>query len=664
MQPEVLEVLVESMPATKPGGVSIDSAAVPRIYAGRDTGTLLSLLATNAQSHGSGVAIRERDRGIWREFTWKEMLSEVVAVAAALDAMGFRPGEGLLVIGDNRPRLYFAMLSAAALKGAAAPIYPDVPPEELEYYAGNSRARFALAEDQEQVDKLLELRSCTGIPETIIFNDPRGLSQYRQPGLVSWTEMLERGREELAREPGRENDIIARAKPSDVAVLLHSSGTTGKPKGVPLQHRRVIAAARNAAAAGYFRPGDELMAYMPIAWVGDFVFTLSSGIALRFTANIPERQETILRDLREAAPTMYFASPRSWDAMLTHVQVRIAESTTLKRRLYEWLMPVAIRVERDRLAGRRAHFARMMMRALGEIAVYAPLRDYLGLSRAKNAYTAGEAIGEDTFLFFRALGIDLKQFYGQTENCALTAAQSTGDVKLNTVGKPLPGVETRIADDGEILLRADSVFDGYLNDDEASFKTLAGGWLHTGDAGYLDEDGHLVVLGRVGEVVHTKGGDRYIPNYIENRLKFSAYIKDAAVFGAGREDLTAFICIDGGAVGHWAERNGVTYTSYAELSQRSEVYRLVEETVRHVNELLPAGLAIRRFVNLPKEFDPDDGEVTRTRKLRRNVIEQRYAPVIAALYDGSSGVDYETLITYETGATGTLKRRLAIQVVR
>jgi long-chain acyl-CoA synthetase len=641
-----------------------DPDKVPRERAGLDAGTLLSLLAANAQSHGNAIAMRERDQGIWREFTWTDMLSEVLALASALDAMGFRPGEGLLVIGDNRPRLYFAMLSAAALRGLAAPVYPDMPPEELDFYAGNSRARVAVAEDQEQLDKLLDLRERARLPETIIYDDPRGLLHYRQPGLVSWDDLLDLGRRRLANEPDLKADIIGRAKANDVAVLLHSSGTTGRPKGVPLQHRRVIAAARNAEQAGYFQQGDELMAYMPMAWVGDFVFTLSSGIVLRFTANIPERQETVLRDLREAAPTMFFASPRSWDTMLTHIQVRVAESTPLKRRLYDWFMPLAIRIERDRLAGRHPDIRHRVLLALGAILIFAPLRDYLGLSRARHAYTAGEAIGEDTFLFFRALGLDLKQFYGQTENCALTAAQSGGDVKINTVGRPLPGVEVKIAEDGEILLRADSVFDGYLNDQEATQKALAGGWLHTGDAGYLDDDGHLVVLGRVGEIVYTSNGERYIPNYIENRLKFSAYIKDAAVFGAGREDLTALVCIDGRAVGHWAEENGVTHTSYAELSQRPEVYGLIEQAVRNVNELLPRTLNIRRFVNLPKEFDPDDGEVTRTRKLRRGVIEQRYSTVIAALYDGSGGVDYETLITYETGASGSLKRRLAIQHVR
>ncbi len=642
---------------------SSDAGAVPRVNAGLDAGTLVSLLAQNARTHGATVAVRERDRGIWREFTWKGVLSEVLAFAAALDGMGFRPGDGLLVIGDNRPRLYFGMLSAAALRGNPAPVYPDIPPDDLEYYAGNSRARFALAEDQEQVDKLLELRSRAGLPEVIIYDDPRGLANYTETGLVAWEDLVRKGSERLAREPGLDDNLVNRANPTDAAVLLHSSGTTGKPKGVVLQHRRVIAAARNAEAADYFHSGDELMAYLPMAWVGDFVFTVSSGIALRFTINIPERQETVLHDLREVAPTVYFASPRSWDAMLTHVQVGIAESTWLKRKLFDWLMPLAIRMERDRLAGRAPGLATRLACAIGNALIYAPLRDHLGLSRAERAYTAGEAIGEDTFLFFRALGLDLKQFYGQTENCALTAAQSSGDVKLNTVGKPLPGVEVQIGDDGEILIRADSVFDGFLNDEAATQKSLAQGWLHTGDAGYVDDDGHLVVLGRVGEVVYTKGGERYIPTYIENRLKFSQYIKDAAILGAGRDHLTALICIDMGAVGHWAEVNGVTYTSYAELSQRPEVYALIAGVVQHVNELLPAGLAIRKFVNLPKEFDPDDGEVTRTRKLRRNVIDERYAPIITALYDGSEAVEHESLITYETGATGTLKRRLAIYAV-
>lgn len=641
----------------------IDPGAVPRVKAGLDAGTLISLLAANAARHPGEIAMREREHGIWKQFTWTQYLDAALNFAAAIDALGFQAGEGLLVIGDNRPRLYFGMIGIGMLRGLPAPVFSDLPPEEIRFFAANSRARFALAEDQEQVDKLLELRAATGQPEIVVYDDPRGLRAYRQPGLFSWDEVIAKGKARLEAEPGLRDALIGRAQPSDAAVLLHSSGTTGKPKGIVLQHRRVIAAVRNAAAADYFRERDELMAYLPIAWVGDFVFTLAGGIALRFCVNIPERQDTVLANLREVAPMVYFASPRSWDGMLTHVQVGMAESTPLKRKLFEFFMPLAIAMERDRLEGRPPSLGRRILRQIGEWLVYAPLRDHLGLARARRPYTAGEAIGEDTFLFFRALGLDLKQFYGQTENAALTAAQASGRVKLHTVGQPLPGVEVKIAENGEILIRADSVFDGYLGDDGATAAAMAGGWLHTGDAGYLEDDGDLVVLGRVSEVVHTAAGERYIPTYIENRLKFSSYVKDAAVIGAGREHLAALVCIDMAAVGHWAEENGVTYTSYADLSQQPQVCDLIAGVVQHVNTLLPPALAIKRFANLPKEFDPDDGEVTRTRKLRRNVIDERYAPVIEALYQSGDSVEYETRITYENGSTGVLKRRLLIRTV-
>jgi long-chain acyl-CoA synthetase len=351
--------------------------------------------------------------------------------------------------------------------------------------------------------------------------------------------------------------------------------------------------------------------------------------------------------------------------MLTRVQVGIAESTWLKRRLFDFFVPRAVAIERDRLSGKRIAPWRLALRALGEVAVFAPLKDFLGLSRAQRAYTAGEAIGEDTFLFFRALGVDLRQFYGQTETSALTAAQDAGAVRLHTVGKPLPGIELRTDETGEILVRGPGVFDGYLNDAEATRQALSDGWLHTGDAGYLEADGQLVVLGRISEVVHTAGGERFIPNYIENRLKFSPYIRNVAVLGAARPFLAAIVCIDIEAAGHWAQTHGVAYTSYADLSQKSETYALVAAAIRHVNELLPPGLAIRRFVNLHKDFDPDDGEITRTRKLRRATIEARYAALIAALYDPSAPaeIDFAASITYESGATGALQRRLQLREV-
>jgi long-chain acyl-CoA synthetase len=385
---------------------------------------------------------------------------------------------------------------------------------------------------------------------------------------------------------------------------------------------------------------------------------------MRFTVNIPERQETVLRDLREVAPTWYLAAPRAWDNMLTRVQVGIEDSTPGKRCLFNFFMPRAIEVERRRLVGKTPTLSEKLLMAVGELFVFGPIKDYLGMSRVRQGFTGGEAVGEDTFLFFRALGVNLKQLYGQTESAALTAAQPDGEVKLHTVGRPLPGVEVRIDGNGEIQIKSASVIDGYFDDPEASAKALADGWLHTGDAGYFEPDGHLVVLGRVSEVVHTKAGERYIPNYIENRIKFSQYVRNVAILGAGRDDLAAIVCIDQEAVGHWAEERGVSFTSYAELSQRPETYELVASVLDHVNSLLLEPLRVRRFVNLHKDFDPDDGEITRTRKLRRNVIEERYSALIDALYSGATTIEQDARITYESGETGTIRRTLSVRDVR
>lgn len=635
----------------------------PRPKAAPAEETLVSLLARNAETDGARVALRERDLGIWQEYTWRDYLGQVLAFAAGLELLGFGSGEPLVIIGDNRARLYFAMLAAAMLRGFPSPVYPEMPPDELQHFARGTRARFALAEDQEQVDKLLELRLRTGTPDYIIYDDPRGMASYAEAGLISYGTIADRGRTRLDAEPALAQDLITRAHAGDGAVLLHSSGTTGPPKGILLKHRHVLAAIHNAAAADYFREGEEYVAYLPMAWVGDFIFSVGATIALRFVVSIPERQETVLRNLREVAPTLYFASARSWDNLLTRLQVNMAESTPLKRRLFDYFMKVAIDVERRCLAGERPTARQRLLRAVGDVLVYGPIKDQFGLSRAYRSYTAGEAIGEDTFVFFRALGLDLKQFYGQTENCALTAAQDAGTVRLHTVGRALPGVEIKIDAKGEILIRAESVFDGYTGDPDATARTLVDGWLHTGDVGYLEPDGQLVVQGRVSEVVYTRGGERFVPGYIENRLKFSQYIRDAVVLGAGRDFLAAIICIDLEAVGHWAQVNGVAYTSYAELSQRPEIYRLVQGVIRHVNEMLPPPLRLKRIANLHKEFDADDGEVTRTRKLRRNVIEEHYAQVIEALHGDGPTVEFEAHITYETGETGALRRRLSLMDV-
>ncbi|KPL51179.1 AMP-binding protein [Prosthecomicrobium hirschii] len=622
--------------------------------------TLIAALVRNATVYRDRIAFRERRYGIWQEQTWTEVLDEVLAIAAGLESLGLSAGSAMTVIGDNRPRLYYAMLAANMLRAFPSPAFPDIPLEELIAATRHGNAMIAIGEDQEQVDKLLELRAATGRAATILYDDERGFDTYAVEGLMSIETLVGRGRERLAREPGLRDRLIGAARPDDVTVLLHSSGTTGLPKGIPLLHRNVTQGVANAARSGYFHPHEELYAYLPTAWVGDFVFTLGAGLMMAATINVPERQETVLRDLREVSPTFYLAAPRAWDQMLTRVQVGMKNSTPFKRWLFDTIMPRAIELERKRLAGGTPTLSERVVDAIGNLLVYAPLRDYLGLARAERAFTGGEALGEDTFLFFRALGIKLKQFYGQTETCALTAAQTEGHVKLHTVGRPIEGAEIRIDDSGEILVRSPSVIAGYFDDPEATAKAIVDGWLHTGDAGRIDEDGDLIVLGRVSEVVRTAAGERYIPNFIENRLKFSPYIRNVAVIGAGRDLLTAIVCIDFDAVGHWAEERALSYTSYAELSQRPEVQGLVAEVVRHVNKTQPEALRVRRFVNLHKDFDADDGEITRTRKLRRNMIETTYAPLIDALYGGAVETVYEAAITYENGERGVIRRTLRI----
>ena len=624
---------------------------------------LVQILATNAAGIPDHVALREKDRGIWQQTTWAQWLELVLSCAAGLEALGFTGDDGLLVLGDNRPNLYTGMLAAGALAGHAMPVYPDATGDEIRHVLLHSDVRFVLAEDQEQVDKILELRDATLPLERIIYDDPRGLGAYEDSGLVSWQMLIEQGAARLKNEPGLREQLIARAQPDDALVFIHSSGTTGRPKGVVLSHRNVLSGVANAYKAKAFGFGEEVLAYLPMAWVGDFATTVGAGIALQFTVNIPERPETVLHNLREIAPTFYLAAPRSWDNMLTMVQVRMEDSTWLKKTVYDFFMDRAIANERLKLDNKTPTWFNRMLRVLGEQLVFAPIKDQFGLSRLRHAFTGGEAIGEDTFVFYRALGVKLRQLYGQTESSAFNAMQDVEEVRLHTVGRPLPGVETKIDDQGEILIRSGSVFKGYYKQDEATAKALVDGWLHTGDAGYLEPDGHLVVLGRLSDVVHTAKGERYIPNYIENRLKFSPYIKDVAVLGAGRDTLGAIVCIDMEPVGHWAEQRGISYMSYADLSQRPEVIELVALAAQKLNTTLPDALKIRHFVSLHKEFDADDGEITRTRKLRRNVVEERYAPIIDAIYAGDKSVTMKARVAYESGEVGVLERLLTIREV-
>jgi long-chain acyl-CoA synthetase len=625
--------------------------------------TLVRIVAANARAFPERTAFREKDLGVWQETSWGAALETMLGCAAGLEGLGFGPEDAMLVLGDNRPRLYLGMVAAGALGGYAMPVFPDATPDEIRHFTHEAQARFALAEDQEQVDKLLDLREHGATIEHIVYDDPRGLAKYPQPGLVSWDALVARGAERLRQEPALREALIGRAPPDGPAVFVHSSGTTGRPKGVVLTHRNLLTGVGNAYRAGAFSFEEEILAYLPMAWVGDFAFTVAAGIALRFVINVPERQETVLHNLREIAPTFYLAAPRSWDNLLTMIQVRMEDSTRLKKWVYDRFMNSALAAERRKLEGGQPTLVERLLRPLGELLVCGPIKDQLGFTRMRNAFTGGEALGEDTFVFYRALGVKLRQLYGQTESSAFNAMQGVDEVRLHTVGRPLPGVDLKISEAGEIMVRSGSVFGGYFRLPDASREALEDGWLHTGDAGYVEPDGHLVVLGRLSEVVHTARGERYIPNYIENRLKFSPYVKDVAVLGAGRDALTAIVCIDKEPVGHWCEVRGISYMSYADLSQRPEVRELLAGALRRVNATLPEGLRLRRFVSLHKEFDADDGEITRTRKLRRSVVEERYRPIIEALYDGRREVTMQAQITYESGETGVIERQLVVQDV-
>lgn len=625
--------------------------------------TLIAFLVDNARERPQAIAMREKERGIWKEMTWAQYCDEVTAFAAALDEMGVGEGKALMVLGDNRLRLYAGWLAMAMLRGYVMPTYPAATLDELRGFAGEVPIAVALAEDQEQVDKVLELRTSGSRIGHVVYDDPRGLRDYQAPDLHSWEEMVAKGRTRLAAEPGLAGRLHGMAGPQDPAVFLHSSGTTGAPKGVVLTHGNVIGAAVAAYRAGVFGREEEILAYLPMAWLGDTAVTVGAALVFAHTVNIPEKQETVLRDMREVAPTFYFSAPRFWDNMLTNIQIGIANSTRLKRAIYNFFMNRAEAAERRALNGERPRAVDRFLWRIGELLVFRPLKDHFGLTRIRNAFSGGEALGEDTFIFYRALGVQLRQLYGQTEVSGFSAAHAPGQVQLHTVGKPLPGVDLRITDEGEILLRGDGIFHGYFGNPQATAETLDDRWLRTGDAGYVEDDGQLVVLGRVAEVVHTAAGERYVPNYIENRLKFSPFVKDAAVVGAGRERLAAMICIDFEAASHWAETNAVPYASYADLSQRPELAELLAEAVRRVNAALPEGLRMARFVSLHKEFDPDDGEITRTRKLRRKVVEERYAPVIEALYGGAGEVHVEARVVYESGETGSVERTLKIREV-
>ncbi len=633
---------------------------------GRDT--FPKLIRDNATRMSRRVAIREKDYGIWQASTWRDYLEQARLIALGLASLGFARGDKTAVIGDNRPELYWAVAATQALGGVPVPIYQDSIEKEMAYIVDHAEARFAVVEDQEQVDKLVQIKRACPRLEYVIYDDPRGMRAYTDSFLMSLEQLRELGRKFAQDNPGYFDHEVDKGDADDMAIICYTSGTTGTPKGAMLSHRNLLASARIAAETEGLRDTDEILSYLPMAWVGDHIFSYAQSIATGFTINCPESAATVLQDLKEIGPTYFFGPPRIFESILTTVMVRIDDCAWLKRKVVGFFLDLAQDMERRRLTGGTPDAWQRLLYPLGRLLVYGPLADNLGLRRVRLAYTAGEAIGPEIFVFFRALGVNVKQIYGMTEASVFVTIQRDGDVRLDTVGTPLPGVEIKISPDGEVLLRSAGVFQGYYKNPEATRQTLEDGWIHTGDAGFLDTTGHLKIIDRAKDVSRLADDTIFAPKFIENKLKFSPYVKEAVCIGQGRPFVTAFVNIDLAAVGNWAERRNIAYTSYTDLSQKAEVYDLIHQEVARVNrslledELL-RGAQIRKFLILHKELDPDDEEITRTRKVRRGYIAQKYAPLIEALYGDSDHVQVEARVTYEDGRTGTIRADVRIRDV-
>ncbi len=635
---------------------------------GPDRDTFPKLVIRNAERFGHRVAIREKDYGIWQAYTWRDYVDQARLIALGLASLGFARGDKIAIIGDNRPQLYWTVMAAQALGGVPVPIYQDSIEREVQYVIDHAEARFALVEDQEQVDKLLHIKGQSPRLEYIVYDDSRGMRSYSEPFLSSLAELVERGRKFEVGHPTYFDDEVARGRADDVAIICYTSGTTGVSKGAVLSHRNLILTAENAAAFEGVRSDEEILSYLPMAWVGDHVFSYAQSIVSGFAINCPESAATVLHDLKEIGPTYFFAPPRIWETILTNVMVRVEDCAWPKRKLVHFFFGLAQEIERARLSQEPVPAWRRLLHPLGRLLVHGPLRDNLGMRRVRRAYTAGEAIGPEIFVFFRALGINVKQIYGMTEASVFITIQKDGDVRLDTVGTPIPGVELKISPAGEVLYRSPGVFQGYYKDPEATRQAVEDGWVRSGDAGFIDHAGHLRIVDRAKDVGRLADGTLFAPKYLENKLKFSPYVKEAVCIGAHRPHVTALINIDLTAVGNWAERRKIAYTSYTDLSQKPEVYDLIQREVERVNRSLIEdevlrGARIRKFLILHKELDPDDEEITRTRKVRRGYIAQKYAALIEALYGDREHVAVEAKVTYEDGRTGTIRADVRIREV-
>jgi long-chain acyl-CoA synthetase len=633
--------------------------------------TLPKLLIHNAAALGARPAMRHKDLGIWQSWTWAQMLEEVRAFSVGLSELGLKRGDKFTVIGSNRPRLYWAFCAGQALGAVPVPVYADAVADEMAYVLAHAEVTLAVAEDQEQVDKLIAVSDRLPHLRQVVYDEPRGLKDYDHSRLMAFTDVQSIGRKKLANDPACLHwwqESIAAGKGSDLSVILYTSGTTGRSKGVMLTYQNTIISARNANAFDRLDEKEEVIAYLPLAWVGDYIFSYVQAYAAGYCVNCPETAETVVQDRREIGTTYAFAPPRVYENLLTLTMVRMADAGALKRKLFDFFLAFAGRWGEKILDGEKVPLGVRLLYRIGDLLVYGPLKNQFGLTRIRIGYTAGEAIGPEIFRFYRGIGLNLKQLYGQTEASVYITAQPNGEIHPETVGKASPDVEVKIADSGEVMFRSPGVFAGYYKDPEKTKEVLTpDGWVHTGDAGFFDpKTGQLRIIDRAKDVGRLEDGTVFAPKYIENKLKFYPNIREAVAIGADRDFVCAMINIDLTAVGSWAERNNVVYASYQELAGNPRVYDMIARHIDEVNKSLAeeevmAGAQIRRFLILHKELDPDDGELTRTQKLRRGHIIDRYSPLVEAFYNGATEAQIATEVTFEDGHKGVIAARVAIR---
>jgi long-chain acyl-CoA synthetase len=627
--------------------------------------TIPKLFFKQAQRFGAErIAMREKEFGIWRPISWQRYFEEVKYLALGLVSLGLQEGDKVSMIGDNRPQGLWAEMAALCARGTGVWLFQDSLIDEVKYIIDHSDTKFLFGEGQEEVDKALSIiHECPKL-QKIIWDDPKGMRNYTDDCLISLKEVQQLGRELDGKDPKLFETLVNKGSGEEVALLFYTSGTTSLPKGALLSHNNMLEMGKNLMAVDPCFESDDYVSYLPFAWIGEQMMSISCGLQIGYTINFPEEPETAQENIREIGPHVMFAPPRMYEQMTRSVQVKYLDATWLKRTFYELATRVGYHVADLKFKKQPVSAFWKLAGWLSYISMQKKLKDHLGLSRVRHAYTGGAAMGPDHFRFFHAMGVNLKQIYGQTEVAGISVVHRDGDIKFDTVGLPIPGTEVKITEDGEIITRSPSVFLGYYKNPDATERTIRDGWLHSDDKGFMDDDGHLVVFDRTKDVFTLRDGRPFSPQYLETRLKFSPYIRDAWVIGDRREYVSAVMCIDYSVVGKWADEKKINYTSYAELSQHAEVYDLVEKQIRQANKDLPESARVAKFTNLYKELDADDDELTRTRKLRRKFVEKRYEDIVNALYSDARGVHIETTIKYEDGREAHIDTDLAIQEIR